>query len=114
MALVIRELTTVQPIVNLRLFKSRAFAISCSVMFAFGFIINSSTQMLPQFTQQILPYNATKAGLTLMPGGLVMMVLMPVAGILVRKVQPAAEIVREMNDEANAILRRLGQDCAAP
>ena len=32
---------------------------------------------------------------------------------LVRKVQPAAEIVREMNDEANAILRRLGQDCAA-
>jgi NAD(P)H-dependent flavin oxidoreductase YrpB (nitropropane dioxygenase family) len=33
---------------------------------------------------------------------------------LVRKVQPAADIVREMNDEANAILRRLGQDCAAP
>ena len=32
---------------------------------------------------------------------------------LVRKVQPAAEIVREMNDEANAILRRLGRDCAA-
>jgi NAD(P)H-dependent flavin oxidoreductase YrpB (nitropropane dioxygenase family) len=28
---------------------------------------------------------------------------------LVRRVQPAAEIVREMNDEANAILRRLGQ-----
>jgi nitronate monooxygenase len=28
---------------------------------------------------------------------------------LVRKVQPAAEIVREMNDEANTILRRLGQ-----
>jgi NAD(P)H-dependent flavin oxidoreductase YrpB (nitropropane dioxygenase family) len=33
---------------------------------------------------------------------------------LVRKVQPAAEIVREMNDEANAILRRLGQERAAP
>jgi NAD(P)H-dependent flavin oxidoreductase YrpB (nitropropane dioxygenase family) len=33
---------------------------------------------------------------------------------LVRKVQPAAEIVREINDEANAILRRLGQECAAP
>ena len=28
---------------------------------------------------------------------------------LVRKVQPAAEIVREMNEEAEAILRRLGQ-----
>jgi nitronate monooxygenase len=32
---------------------------------------------------------------------------------LVRKVQPAAEIVREMNDEANAILRRLRQERAA-
>ena len=32
---------------------------------------------------------------------------------LVRKVLPAAEIVREMNDEAHAILRRLGQGCAA-
>lgn len=32
---------------------------------------------------------------------------------LVRKVQPAAEIVREMNEQANSILRRLGQECAA-
>ncbi len=31
---------------------------------------------------------------------------------LVRKVQPAAEIVREMNDEANGVLRRLGQESA--
>jgi len=28
---------------------------------------------------------------------------------LVRKVQPAAEIVREINEEAGSILRRLGQ-----
>jgi len=32
---------------------------------------------------------------------------------LVRKVQPAAEIVREMNEEANGILRRLGQHCSS-
>ncbi len=31
---------------------------------------------------------------------------------LVRKVQPAAEIVRELNDEANGVLRRLGQESA--
>jgi nitronate monooxygenase len=31
---------------------------------------------------------------------------------LVRKVQPAAEIVREMNEEANSILRRLGLQCS--
>jgi NAD(P)H-dependent flavin oxidoreductase YrpB (nitropropane dioxygenase family) len=33
---------------------------------------------------------------------------------LVRRVQPAAEIVREMNEEAKAILRRLGQQTSPP
>jgi NAD(P)H-dependent flavin oxidoreductase YrpB (nitropropane dioxygenase family) len=32
---------------------------------------------------------------------------------LVRKVQTAAEIVREMNEEAMGILRRLGQHCSS-
>lgn len=32
---------------------------------------------------------------------------------LVRKVQPAAEIVREMNDDAKVILRRLAQQCSS-
>jgi hypothetical protein len=31
------------------------------------------------------------------------------AAALAHRVQPAAEIVREMNEQANAILRRLGQ-----
>jgi NAD(P)H-dependent flavin oxidoreductase YrpB (nitropropane dioxygenase family) len=31
---------------------------------------------------------------------------------LVRKVQPAAEIVREMNEEAKGVLRQLGQRCS--
>jgi DHA2 family multidrug resistance protein len=85
-ALVIRELTTAQPIVNLRLFKSRPFAISCGVMFAFGFIINSTTQILPQFTQELLGYDATNAGLTLGLGGLITLFFMPVAGIVTGRV----------------------------
>jgi nitronate monooxygenase len=32
---------------------------------------------------------------------------------LVRKVQTAAEIVREMNEEAKGVLRRLGQHCSS-
>lgn len=35
-----------------------------------------------------MAYDATKAGLILMPGGFAMMLLMPVAGFLVRKIQP--------------------------
>jgi DHA2 family multidrug resistance protein len=58
------------------------------MMFATLFVLQSTTQLLPQFVQQILPYDATKAGLILMPGGFVIMALMPLVGFLVRKVQP--------------------------
>ncbi|WP_144107375.1 DHA2 family efflux MFS transporter permease subunit [Paraburkholderia sp. BCC1886] len=84
--LVFWELWVEQPIVNLRLFKSSAFAISCTVMFAFGFIINSTTQILPQFTQALLGYDATNAGLTLGLGGLVTLFFMPIAGIVTGRV----------------------------
>jgi DHA2 family multidrug resistance protein len=77
-----------EPIVDLPLFRDRGFLFSNTMMFATLFVLLTTTQMLPQFVQQLLPYNATKAGLILMPGGLIMMALMPVAGVLVRKVQP--------------------------
>lgn len=77
-----------EPIVDLPLLKDRGFFFSNMMMFCTLFILLTTTQLLPQFVQQLLPYNATKAGLILMPGGLMMMALMPVAGFLVRKVQP--------------------------
>ncbi|HTR41920.1 MAG TPA: DHA2 family efflux MFS transporter permease subunit [Pseudomonadales bacterium] len=79
---------TENPIVDLSLFRDRSFLFINVMMFSTLFILMSTTQLLPQFVQQILPYDATSAGLLLMPGGLLMMALMPVAGILVRKTQP--------------------------
>lgn len=79
---------TDNPIVDLPMFRDRSFFFANLMMFANLFILMSTTQLLPQFVQQVLPYNATKAGLTLMPGGFVMMLLMPVVGFLVRKIQP--------------------------
>jgi DHA2 family multidrug resistance protein len=76
------------PIVDLSLFKNVGFFFVCVMMFAVLFVLQSTTQLLPQFVQQISHYNATKAGLVLMPGGFAIMALMPVAGILVRKIQP--------------------------
>jgi DHA2 family multidrug resistance protein len=79
---------TKNPIVDLPLFRDPSFLFTNVMMFSTLFILMSTTQLLPQFVQQILPYDATSAGFLLMPGGLVMMALMPVVGILVRKVQP--------------------------
>jgi DHA2 family multidrug resistance protein len=76
------------PMVDLPLFKDKRFLTINLMMFALFFVLLSSTQLLPQLVQELLAYNATKSGLVLMPGGFVLMLLMPVAGYLVRKVQP--------------------------
>jgi DHA2 family multidrug resistance protein len=76
------------PIVDLPLFRDRGFLFTNIMMFSTLFLLQSTTQLLPQFVQQVLPYDATKAGLVLMPGGFMIMALMPLVGFLVRKVQP--------------------------
>jgi DHA2 family multidrug resistance protein len=88
-ALIVWELTVEQPVVNLRLFRIPAFAISNAVMFSFGFIIISTTQLLPQLTQELLGYDATTAGLTLGLGGIVSLFVMPISGLVTgRLIQP--------------------------
>ena len=89
LTLVVWEMFHPQPAMNVRLWRSSAFAISCVVMFLFGFMLISTTQLLPQLTQTLLGYDATMSGLTLGLGGIATLVLMPVAGIVTgRFVQP--------------------------
>ena len=92
-ALVVWELIHPQPVVNLRLFKSRAFAVSNVVMFLFGFILISTTQLLPQLTQELLHYNATTAGMTLGLGGFLSLFLMPIAGLATGRIVPPKYLV---------------------
>ena len=87
--LVVWELVDEHPVIDLKLLAIRPFAINCAVMFVFGFIIFSTTQLLPQLSQELIGYNATQAGLTLGIGGLVTICLMPVSGFITGKfVQP--------------------------
>lgn len=86
--LLIWEFITDDPIVDLPLFKNYNFLAINLMMFAVFFVLLSTTQLLPQFVQELMQYNATKAGLILMPGGFVIMALMPVVGRLVNVVQP--------------------------
>jgi DHA2 family multidrug resistance protein len=87
-ALVLWELRHKHPIVNLRLFRLPSFASSCVLMFALGFLLFATTQMIPQFVQTLYGYNATTSGLVISPGGLLTMAMMPVVGFLSSRVQP--------------------------
>jgi len=76
-----------KPIVNLMVFKDWHFSIGC-LLNAAGFgIVYASAVVIPQFTQQVLPYTPTWAGLVLSPGGIALMVLIPIVTALVEVVQ---------------------------
>jgi DHA2 family multidrug resistance protein len=70
------------PIIDLHLFKIRSFGIGNMLMFMVGFALLSSTVLLPQFSQELLGYTAQRAGLALMPGGIAIILCMPLVGYL--------------------------------
>jgi DHA2 family multidrug resistance protein len=82
------ETTRRDPMIDLRVVTTRQFGACMMVMLALGAILLSTTQFLPQAVQQTFGYTATWAGLMLSPGGLVTMVMMPIAGRLSGLVQP--------------------------
>ena len=103
LALVVRELTYEDPVVDLPLLKDKNFLAANVVMFAVGFILYGTTQLLPQLVQSLLGYTATIAGLVLTPGGFAIMALMPVVGFLIGKVQPRTLIALALLIEAFAL-----------
>jgi len=78
--LIVWELKKKDPLINLRLFKFKNFAICCFLMMLVGGVLNASTVLQPQFLQQLLGYTATNAGLALTAGGVSLLVVMPFAG----------------------------------
>jgi DHA2 family multidrug resistance protein len=76
------------PILNLRLLKSRNFAVSNVLMFTLGAVLYGSTVLIPQFLETVMGYSAQLAGMALSPGGLVVMAMMPIVGTLVSRVDP--------------------------
>jgi MFS transporter, DHA2 family, multidrug resistance protein len=87
-ALVIRELSIANPIVDLHLFKDRNFAISTFMMYTLGFVLYSTTLLLPILMQTLMGYTAMESGLVLLPGGLVLLGILPFVGILLGKFHP--------------------------
>ena len=82
------ELRSREPVVDLRLLKDRNFLLANLLMFTLGFVLYGSTVLIPVFLQTLLGYTALLSGLALSPGGLVTMVMLPVAGVLLPRVGP--------------------------
>jgi DHA2 family multidrug resistance protein len=81
------ELSQDEPIVELRLLFHRQFGMAFFVMLMIGAILFGSNQIMPQLLQTSFPYTAMLSGLAMMPGGLAMLLIMPVAGIVTGRFQ---------------------------
>jgi MFS transporter, DHA2 family, multidrug resistance protein len=84
--LIIRELRTDHPVVDLRVFKERSYAVGVLIITIFGFVLYASSVLLPNLLQTLLGYPPLQAGIAMMPRGLGSLIGMPVAGLLVGRV----------------------------
>jgi DHA2 family multidrug resistance protein len=73
------------PIVDLKLLKNRNFGTAVFLQFILGMVLFGSTVIIPQFLQVLMGYTAERAGMAISPGAVVLMLMMPVAGRIVGK-----------------------------
>lgn len=85
---VLWELRHKFPVVELRLLKDSNFASANMMIFLIGFTLYSSTMLIPLLLQTLMGYTAMQAGLVISPGGLVVLLMLPMVGKLTQKVQP--------------------------
>lgn len=83
---VVVELYSEHPIVDLRVFRRPTFAIGNTIVFLAFITLFGSLVLLPVFAQKMMGYSATLAGLALAPGGFATMLVMPVIGRLVLRI----------------------------
>lgn len=81
-ALVIHELTTEDPVVDLRIFKARSYAVGVFLMTVLGFVLYGSLVLLPIMLQTLLGYPSLQAGIAMAPRGIGSFFMMPLTGMM--------------------------------
>ncbi|MGL4572627.1 MAG: MDR family MFS transporter [Clostridium sp.] len=81
-----RQLSKKEPMLNLRVFKSRTFTFSTIIiMIVFAGLV-SAELILPMYIQMARGYSALDSGLMLMPGAIIMGIMNPITGKLFDKI----------------------------
>ncbi len=80
------ELRVKHPIINVRLFKDPVVSCGTLLMSMVGFFLYAVVFILPIFISSTLHYDATQTGMLFIPGALVTVVLMPIVGKSMQKI----------------------------
>lgn len=90
---VVLQLRAKSPLLDMTLFTNPGFASAVLVAIVFGFGNMASSYAIPVFVQTVGGYSATKAGLVLIPAGLLLMALFPISGRFADRVPPHIPIM---------------------
>lgn len=88
-----RELTTKNPIVELRVLKNRNLFIGTVLSFILGFGLYGSTFIIPLYTQSTLGWTALESGMLMIPAALTTAFMMPIIGRLLQRGVPQQYMV---------------------
>ncbi|HXY11667.1 MAG TPA: DHA2 family efflux MFS transporter permease subunit [Terriglobales bacterium] len=92
-SLILRELRTSTPVVDLRALLNRSFSTGVFLISMLGFVLYASLVLLPIYLQTLLGYPAYNAGLALSPRGVGSLATTPLAGYLTSKTDPRRLLV---------------------
>ncbi|MBV8698974.1 MAG: DHA2 family efflux MFS transporter permease subunit, partial [Bradyrhizobium sp.] len=81
-----RVLTARVPIVDLRAFTDRNFAIGCVLQFCIGIGLYGLTYVYPRYLAEVRGYSAMMIGQTMFVSGITMFLMAPVVGRLMQKI----------------------------
>jgi MFS transporter, DHA2 family, multidrug resistance protein len=81
-----RVLTAKEPIVDIRAFNDRNFAIGCLISFCVGIGLYGLTYMYPRYLAEVRGYSALMIGETMFVSGITMFLVAPIVGRLMQKV----------------------------
>lgn len=80
-----RELTVAHPVVDIKAFADRNFAVGCLYSFIIGIGLYGSVYVIPLFLGRVRGFSALEIGITMMVVGLFQFLSAPMAGALARK-----------------------------
>lgn len=92
-AFIWREMVYEHPVVNLGVLKDTNLRMGTIMTFILGFGLYGSTFIIPIYTQSILGWTATDAGMLLIPSSITTGIMMPIIGRLLQKGVPQKYLV---------------------
>src|SRR5581483_6958997 len=81
-SLIIHELKTEHPVVDLYVFRERSYAVGVFLMTVVGFVLYGSLVLLPIMLQTLLGYPSLQAGIAMAPRGIGSFFMMPMTGLM--------------------------------